>query len=58
MFSSWVLVAHAYNASYSGGGNQEACGSKASPDKKLDPISKISNTNKGWRSGSVAKGSA
>jgi hypothetical protein len=50
---SWVLVAHIYNPGYSGGRDQEDRGSKpAQANSSLDPILKISNTKKGWQSGS------
>jgi hypothetical protein len=45
---SWVLVAHACNPNYSGGRDQEDCGSK--PDQansSRDPI-----TKKGWQGSS------
>jgi hypothetical protein len=44
----WVLVAHAYNPSYSGGSDQEDCGSKPARGNSLqDPISKKLFTKKG-----------
>jgi hypothetical protein len=50
---SWVLVAHVYNPSYSGGRDQEDHGSKpAWANSSRDPILKKPNTKKGWRSGS------
>jgi hypothetical protein len=46
-------VAHICNPSYSGGRDQEDCGSKpAQGNSSGDPISKIANTKKGWWSGS------
>jgi hypothetical protein len=44
-WASWMLVAHAYNPSYSGGRDQEDRG------LKLDLILKIPITKKGWWSG-------
>jgi hypothetical protein len=44
----WGPVPHAYNPNYSGGRNQEDCGSKpAQADNSLDPISKIPITKIG-----------
>jgi hypothetical protein len=49
-----VLLAHDCNPSYSGGRDQEDCGSKPAGANSLgDPISKIPNTK---RSGGVAQG--
>jgi hypothetical protein len=48
-----VLVVHACNPSYSGGRDQEDCGSK--PDQANSssvPILKKPTTKKGWQSGS------
>jgi hypothetical protein len=45
---SQVLVAHACNPSYSGGRDQEDCGS----NRLQDPVSKEHITKKGWWSGS------
>jgi hypothetical protein len=51
---SWALVTHCCNPGYSGGRDQEDCGSKpAQANSSLDPISKIPNTK---RSGRVAQG--
>jgi hypothetical protein len=45
-----TLVAHTCNPSYSGGRDQEDCGSQASLGKysSRDPISKIPITEEGW----------
>jgi hypothetical protein len=51
--SLWALEAHTCNPSYSRGRDQEDQGSKPALANSLeDPISKIPNTRKGWRSGS------
>jgi hypothetical protein len=51
---NWVLVAHAYNPSYSGGRDQEDQGSKpAWASSSRDPTSKIPNTK---RAGGVTQG--
>jgi hypothetical protein len=51
-----VLVAHAYNPSYSGGRDQEDGSSKpARINSSPDSISKIPNTKKGWPSGSSGR---
>jgi hypothetical protein len=53
-YISQVLVAHAYNLTYSGGRGQEDCGSKPALANSLrDPISKIPITKK---DGEVAQG--
>jgi hypothetical protein len=45
----WVLVAHICNPSYSGGRDQEDCGSKpGQANNWRDPVSKQSITEKGW----------
>jgi hypothetical protein len=50
---SWAPMAHTCNPIYSGGRDQEGCGSKPAQANSLqDPISKISNTK---RAGGVAK---
>jgi hypothetical protein len=50
---SWVLVAHAYNPTYSGGRDQEDHGSKSARGHSLqDTILKNPITKKGWWSGS------
>jgi hypothetical protein len=57
--TSQVLVAQTYNPSYSGGRDQEDRGSKpAWTSSSQDPISKIPNTKKGWRSGSSGRAPA
>jgi hypothetical protein len=49
----WVLVAHTYNPSYSGGRYQKDWGSKlAWANSSQDPFSKTPDTRKGWLSGS------
>jgi hypothetical protein len=52
-----VPVAHACNPSYSGGRDQEDCGSKPGKTNNLqDPISKKKSiTKKGWWSGSSGR---
>jgi hypothetical protein len=46
--SGWVLVAHAYNPSYTRDTDQEDCGSRlAQENSSRDTISKIPNTKKG-----------
>jgi hypothetical protein len=51
----WILVAHTYNPSYSGGKDQD-CGLKPTWKKSLrDPISKKLNTKPGWQSGSSSR---
>jgi hypothetical protein len=53
---SQVLVYPACNTSYSGGWDQENCGSKPSLEScSWDPSSKILNTNKSWHSGSICR---
>jgi hypothetical protein len=48
-YTSWALVAQAYNLSYSRGRNQEDSGSKLAWANGLrDPFLKISITKKGW----------
>jgi hypothetical protein len=50
---SQALVAHAYNPSYSGGRDQEDCGSKPSQASSLqDPILKKPSQTKDWWDGS------
>jgi hypothetical protein len=50
---SWAPVAHAYNPSYSGGRDQKDRSLKSARVNSLQtPISKISNTKKGWLNGS------
>jgi hypothetical protein len=56
----WVLVAHAYNPSYSGSRNQEESGSKpAQANSSPDPVSKNPSQQqqqqKGWRNGSSGR---
>jgi hypothetical protein len=52
---SWTLVAHICNPSYSGGREQEGCGSKpAWANSSQDPILK-KTIKKGWWSGSRCK---
>jgi hypothetical protein len=51
-----VSVAHTYNTNYSEGRGQEDYYSKpAWANSSTDPISKISNTKKGWQSGSSGR---
>jgi hypothetical protein len=51
----WVPVAHTCNCSYSGGRDQEDCGSKPAQANSLrDPISKKKPSQK--RAGGVTKG--
>jgi hypothetical protein len=46
---SWVLMAHAYNPSYSGGRDQEdRCSKIAWENSLLEPILKKVITKKGW----------
>jgi hypothetical protein len=49
-------MAHSYNPSFSGGRDQEDHSSKTAPaNSSTDPITKLSNTRKGWWSGSSHK---
>jgi hypothetical protein len=52
-------VAHTFNPSYSGGRDQEDCGSKPAQANSLGgPISKPLNTKKGWQHCSSGRVSA
>jgi hypothetical protein len=52
-FLSWMLIAHAYNPSYSGGRDQKDRGSNpAQANSSRDPISE-KNTTKNWAGGVV-----
>jgi hypothetical protein len=58
-FKIMIIGLHACNPSYLGGRDQEDCSSRPVKAKNLqDPILKITNTKKGWQSGSNGKAPA